>query len=206
MDKEMHYLRLARIQREIRKLEAQGYKITVPKGGPDLGYDFLAENQKERLVFQVKAPGGLPTKKEQYAEQRQKIVEQGFDDVRIIVVQPPRDISIEVYNLEHILFEHMVNSAEPVDLSELPGWASLRDINGIEIHYVSIDKEGIHVTGDASADVEIEVAGGEERDGATWTDSFPLEFDIVLNHDMTIESVHSLEIDTSSFYGDQEDL
>jgi hypothetical protein len=200
MDKKRHYLRLARIEQEKRDLETQGYKVSEASASKDTGFDLVAESKKERIAIQIKWPSELPQDPLDFKKLRKLAADRGFDDFRLIVVRLPREKSIEIENLETTLWDHMAN-LDPYDFSGLPGSVTLEEVSDIDIDSITVDESGIHIVGDATVSVDMAVGGGEAKDGVNWSDSYPLEFDLVLDSTtLKIDSINSLNVDCSSFY------
>lgn len=79
-------------------------------------------------------------------------------------------------------------------------YAVVNEVSDVEINITYIMQDSIRVAGSAFVGVEFHWGGGESQDGMVSSTGFPFDFDIVLGNDLTIEQVHTLKVDTSSYY------
>jgi len=197
MSKMMFHLVQARIEQEAEQLQKQGYSVERPR--EDMGFDLVASKSGEKIAFQIKSAAELYKGSENLQKNRETAKKLGFDELKLVVVTPPREREIHFDDLGSTLLDHIVN-VEPLEFDALPGWTMIEDLADIDIDYIAINESGIRVKGSASVDVTTEVAGGEAKDGVDFGGSYPLEFDVTLNLELGIEEVHHISVNTDSFF------
>ena len=116
-----------------------------------------------------------------------------------MIVNPPRAVAVEIEGLANKMFDYLVDHL-PSDLDELSSGTRIVNVVDVDIDSIDVTVNGIRVTGSGIVEVELEHDGGEERDGLTWGTSFPLTFDVELDHTLDIADAYEMRVDTSSFY------
>ena len=196
----LDYLESAKTEELALRLSAEGYKVVREASGPEgkEKYDLVAERGNEKIVFEVKARARLKQESAQIRRLRKMAHQQGYNEFRLVVVNPPREVSVEIEGLSQILLNHLVENM-PEELNELSTNTRIEDVSDLEFDSVSMSGEGIRVRGTGVADVVLEYGGGEERDGLRTREGYPLTFDILLDESRSVEDVE-IQVDTSSFY------
>ncbi|MCA9710863.1 MAG: AAA family ATPase [Myxococcales bacterium] len=88
----------------------------------------------------------------------------------------------------------------PTSLDGLSSRTTVDLVEGVELHEAQVRRGGLRVTGSASIAVDLEWGGGERRDGAEASSSFPLRFTVDLDREGELVAVEHVEVDVSSFY------
>lgn len=195
-----HYLEAIKIEQVAEQLTLEGYHVLFNQATPDtsLHYDIVATKAGKRIAIGVKARSQLRDVAHSIRDLREYATQQGFDEFRLVVVNPPHERTIEIDNFESILYGYIVNNSF-TDIDDLPGRASIEDVSGIDIDSIDIKVDGMHVRGTGVISVSLEHGGGDANDGVSVDYDFPFTFFVILTHDMRIpESV--IDIDTSSFF------
>jgi len=194
------YLEEAKIEDLTRQLRRQGYDVEIPPQGNNTVFDLVATKSGRKIVFEVKASPADPTNIEDIARRRAAAFAQGFDEFRLVVVNPPHETRVNIPGLEDHLCAFLGERGAG-ELDDLPGLTRVEAVNQVDIDTVEITTAGIHLVGSGIVAIEIEHDGGEDRDGPTWRTDFPFTFDVVLGPDLRIDKEHSsVRVDTSSFY------
>lgn len=194
MDSVGSHLERAKILEIRDRLAAEGYRVQeeAPATGP-LRYDLLAEKGGRRIAYEVKYVDHLRDSKDEVLRIRRAALEQGLDDLKLIIVRKPRQVSMHIDNLENALYEHAVRAR--LDWAgNLPAGTQVEDVHDVAVNSITINAKGTRVQGDGM--ITVEIGPGKEPDSF---ESFPLEYSIVLGHDMRIASVEKFQVDTSSF-------
>ena len=69
-------------------------------------------------------------------------------------------------------------------------------VSNLEIWAVSVSTEGTDIRGKGVVEVTLEYGGSRDSEGSV--DDFPLQFHVLLGHDLRIKRVYALEPDLSS--------
>jgi hypothetical protein len=193
------YLEESKINDLALQLEQQGYNIVGRERYDGMPFDLVASKDGRTIAFEVKARIGDPMSAKEIARMREQAVEQGFDDFRLVVVNPPHETAVEIPGLDELLYAYIAEH-HTAELDDLPGAVRVDNIDNLDIDAIEITVDGIHLTGTGTITVEIEHDGGEARDGLSWETDFPFIFDVVLSHTLRIEQAPNFRIDTSSLY------
>jgi|GEM_PF-1464997 Holliday junction resolvase len=192
------HLQAAKAIETMLTLQAQGYRVEENAKVGDCKADLVARKGDETIVFEFKSTGGSTRRNGEnqllsYAKRR------GYG-YRLIIVNTPERIEVEIEDLENTLHEYLVNSEFPSELYDVASTAFINDVVDLEIISLHVGKDEIRVKGHGTIEVTLEYGGGEDRDGVTSTDEFPLDFDVSMDHDLNITSAGEIRVDTSSFF------
>ena len=193
----LQYLEKASIEETATRLRSEGYAVEVPGGGPDVGIDLVASKGDRKIAVQIKARPSLRESAKEIGRIREGARARGFDEFRLVIVNPPHDREVSVAGLERELRRWIEEN--PGDLASIASRVVVLDVVATDLSRLGVTKESILVAGVGAVLVECEEVGGEQQGGMTWTTDFPVSFDVKLTHELAIESVEKLEIDLSSF-------
>jgi len=193
------YLEAAKVEELASQYKTRGYQVFMdqPSSGGNARYDLIVEKDGHRIAVEVKARSTLKSSAHEIRELREKAIQEGFDEFRLVIVNPPRERSIEVEGIEEILEEHIIEEHFS-ELADLSSGTSVDGVTDVDIESIEVAKNGLDIRGVASVDVTLEYGGGSERDGMSWGTSFPFTFYVLLNNDMKIEE-SEINIDVSEF-------
>jgi hypothetical protein len=194
----VEYLYAVKINELASQLRGDGYEVTVAPKGPDEGYDLVARKDNKRVAFEVITIDDLRASEAKMRQLRKRAQEQGYDDFRLVVVSPPREVITDVEGLEETLCDYFREHV-PAELDSLSSRTVVDRVTDLEIDVLEVAVAGVHVAGTGVVEVSLEWGGGNERDGFEAGDTFPLSFDLTLDHQLEIQNVRALHIDTSSF-------
>ena len=196
MNNALQYLEKATIEETAARLRSEGYSVEEPGGGPDFGIDLVASRGDRKIAVQIKARPSLRDSAKEIGRIRDAARERGFDEFRLVIVNPPHDREVSVEGLERELRRWI--EEHPAALASIASRVVVLDVVATDLSRLCVVKDSIQVAGVGAVLVECEAGEGEGRDETTWTTDFPVSFDIKLTHDLTIASVERLEIDLSS--------
>lgn len=215
-ESELEYLKVKEVASQLR---AEGYAVTESPSGIDEGFDIVATKDDKKLAVEVKISSRMQASAENIKNLRKRALEQGFDEFRLILINPPREVKVSIEKLEEELFGYMTGNL-PAILRNLPLLdaipeiidVDLTGIGDISIHSINVAVEGVRVIGDGVAEIVIEyretkrdpfLSAGfppqKHKVPRGWRTDLPFTFDVSLDHDLRISKIQRVEIDTSSF-------
>jgi Holliday junction resolvase-like predicted endonuclease len=193
------YLEAEKLEELARRYEAEGYEVALNADRPEPYFDLTARRAGRTVAVEVKAGSRLAQSAEEIEALRQRAREEGFDEFRLVVANPPRATTVDIPGLQDKLLTWMTETT-PGELDELSTRTQPQYVSDLDIHSVEVQPGELHVTGSGTVEVMLEYDGGEERDGLDSSMDFPFEFRVVLDRDLEIQEVEKLRIDTSAFY------
>lgn len=197
MNASLKYLRAAKIEELAAQLRSDGYEVSVGAEGPDEGFDLVARKAGRKLAVEVAAQGALKDSLPDIHRLREQARDQGYDDFRLVVVNPPRAVEAEVEGIKDVL-RHYLATNVPSKLAELATHTAVESVVLVEIDQLDVFKSGIHVAGKGVVDVRFD-SNGAPGDMASGTDGLPFTFDVTLDPNLQLQQVHKIDIDTSSY-------
>lgn len=195
------YWRLAAQEQIVREFSARGYEVRVEAPLGDHVVDLVANKGDDLVVVEILTETSRRHRGKDLASLRDHVVRQLRGRFEIRYVNPPHEVKISIENIDHLLEEEFRNN--PRSLDELATHVSIEEVGSVEIGTVNIASSGTTVSGCGTVYINMQYGSdGDYRrgDGARLSDSYPFSFEVVLDRDMEIEKVVSLEADTSSFY------
>ncbi|MGB0386862.1 MAG: hypothetical protein ACPGWR_18770 [Ardenticatenaceae bacterium] len=194
----LQYLELAKTESIASEYKRKGYEVFVSPFDSEPKYDLIAMKGKRKLAIEVVAHSNLRQESEKISTLRQKARQEGFDEFRLAVVSPPREIPVEVEGLQHKVFDYLATNV-PTELSQLSSRTRVKSLTQVDVDSISITTRRIRVAGNGVVVVELE-DDDEIEDGFDGDiEDFPLNFDIELDHHLQIKEVHDLVADTEGF-------
>ena len=97
------------------------------------------------------------------------------------------------------LLDYVINGKLPTELEGISSQTVIRDLCDIEFSKVTRQGSETRIEGTATIEVQLNCAGGSQRDGVTSDDSYPMTFNVVVDENGDIQS-GKISVDTSSFY------
>ena len=225
MTTSIQYLEAAKIEEVASRLRGEGYEVTIYPTGTDEGYDIVASKGDKKLAVEVKVNSQLRDSAASIKTLRRRAIEHGYDEFRLVVVSPPREVKVSIEKLEEELFKYMEQNLPSIwggDSLQTLGELGLPDVNQIrlvrvgeiEIDSIDITTDEVQVVGTGVAEIEINYweiheepfwsAGFPPQDHRSltrWKTGVPFAFNLILNHDLTISKALKFEVDTSSVSG-----
>lgn len=194
------YLEAAKVEEVSEQLKSEGYQIALNQTEPDANfrYNIVATKDGKRIAIEVKARSHLRESAGFIRELREYAKRQGYDEFRLVIVNPPRERTIVIESFDSTLYDYMLNESF-AEIEELSSRASLEDVSDIEIDSVEVNAHSIDVGGTGIVSVSLEYGGGDANDGLSIDHDFPFTFIAKLSHDMQIED-SQIHIDTSGFF------
>lgn len=189
-----HFIEAA-IEQIASDYQENGYEVVREARLDDHVADLVAKKGEELIVFEFKSAGWSEAKIESVRQLRNHAVHKFGADFRLVLVNLPKEISIEVENLEQVLFDLVIDEASLYD--ELATHIEIDDVSDIEFDQIIVRKDDIELQG--SAVVSLTLQFGSDSDfkrgiGLRSSDSFPLDFHILLDRDFEVIEVLKLNL------------
>ena len=86
------------------------------------------------------------------------------------------------------LLDYVINENFPTELNDISSQTIIRDLCDIEFSKVTRQGSETSIEGTATIEVELNYAGGSQRDGVTSNDSYPMTFNVVVDENGDIQS------------------
>jgi hypothetical protein len=195
-DQWANYLEQEQKQELTETLTAEGYQIIEPK--VDESFDLLARKGNEIIAYEIKLANRLGSFADQLEGQRRLASERGYKDFRLVVVKPPREIEVDVAGIELKLAAYL-NEHMPPELVELAQHALIREVSDVSFNGVHVLEGTTHVSGDATASIDVEHEASNGRDGLTIHTMLPFTFDVVMDANLKILEARCI-FDVTSWY------
>lgn len=219
------YLESAKVEQLAGQFRREGYEVIVEPSGPDRGYDLVATKPGKRIAVEVKANSQLGSSSHQIKELRRRAFEQGFDEFRLVVVNPPHETRVQIEGLERKLASYISNY-QPTDLTAISDKVTVKATKGIEIDSISALPGSTRVIGHGVVSIEIPFSHGpvgsaiasmadegvepgysagspilnDEDEWVGWDVDLPFSFDLELDRELEIVRAYSLAVDARSLF------
>src|SRR6185436_6165373 len=96
-ESDLEYLKLKELASQLRE---EGYDVIESPTGNDEGFDLIATKDNKKLAIEVKTSSQLQASAESVKNLRKRALDQGFDEFRLILVNPPREVKVSIEKLE----------------------------------------------------------------------------------------------------------
>jgi hypothetical protein len=195
-----HWLDAA-IEEVAVKYRTQGYEVLQEAPIGDTHADLIARKGDELIVVEFKLGDWSEERSEEVSRIRSEVIHRLGGKFNLVLVSPPKDKIIEIEGIEDILFELFAN--DPGDLDQLSTHTHIEEISDVTITSVNIELNKIYIQGSGIVSVDLNWGSDTDRaheDGITISDSYPFDFSIVLDGNLKLIEVETLEVDTSSYY------
>ena len=199
MTTSLQYLEASKIEEIASQLEGEGYEVIIHPTGPDAGYDLIAKKNDKKLAIEVKASDELRKSAQSIKDLRERAIAGGYDEFRLVVVTPPREVTVIIEGLEIELYCYLdQNTPDELIGRWIPPikFSDVTNVSNLEIDFIKLTKEGTHIIG--SGVVKVEMDADEPHTNSFYAE-FPFTFDVKLNHNVQITDVYKLKVDTSNF-------
>lgn len=196
------FLERAAAEELASKLTSGGWEVQREAPVDAMRVDLIARRGKEVVFYEFKLAGARAD--DGWASQLlsyQKLARQHGAAFRLIMVRPPRQMDLEIDGAERMLFEFLVQYP-PSEVSDIAGHTLIDEVVGVDLDSVRICGTTADVSGDASLAVTLRTGAGEDIGSELFPFAFSAKLDLVAQR---ADEVDVLEVDTSSWYGDEPD-
>lgn len=203
----MDYVKATTIEEKALEYQNKGYEVVMspidvsfPFETRPQDYDIVATKGDYKVAIEVIARAKLGREVMRIAKLRRQAKKEGFDDFRLVVVDPPRQIPVNVEGIEPKLRQYMIENL-PQELAELPNHpdvlpdgVQVLKVTSITIDSIAIQVGGMRVAGRGTVIVNIYYKQDDER---FWEDDdFPFNFDVELDRQLNLTHVHDIRVNT----------
>jgi hypothetical protein len=185
----------------------QGYEVETQALLGQHTADLVARRGKEIVVAEFKSGPWSPEKDRAVAALRNHSVHTLGAQFVMIWAPPPVERIIEVEGLEEHLCNYLMDNL-PSELDELSTHTQIEEVTDVSLSSIVLGPSTMEIRGTALVGVQLVYGSESDRahdNGAEMGDSFPFQFSLTLNEDRGIDEVEELKVDTSDFYGDDEE-
>jgi len=192
----------AAIEQVASDYQEAGYEVAREARLGDLMTDLMAKKGDELIVFEFKPGEWNEAKRQAVRRLRNYVVHRLGAQFRLILVNPPGEVSIEVEGLEEALVELLYEYCAS-ELSELATHTYIDHISDIEFDKVVVRKDEIELLGSAIASLTLQYgSNGDLRrgDGLRSAESFSFTFHVLLDQDLEVKDILSFDLDTSDYW------
>lgn len=191
----------AAIEQIAKDYVQQGYSVERGAKIGRLRADLVAKKDDKVTVFEFKSGRWNAKKAKAAAKLRSYVAHDLAGEFKLVLVNLPREREIFIDGIEEILYQILYEDTSQVD--NLATHVTLDEVSDVDISSVDIDTERIDVLGSGSVSYELQYGSDSDMrhgDGVRSTEFFPFTFRLYLNHDLSVNEVEEIDIDTSSFY------
>ena len=180
----------------------KGYEVKQRSRIGNYEADLVARKGKELIVVEVKADDWPKEKIAQVQHIRNEVVHELGGKFNLVLVSPPQEKFNEIDGLEEILGE-LVPEYCIDDMNALSSDTRVEAVLDAVITSLVMEKNRLRVKGSASVSLSLTWGSSSDfgkDDGLATKDSYPLEFDLVLDGNLEVLEVNQLRLDISSYY------
>lgn len=157
------------------QLTADGYEVVMEAMLGDARADIIARKGRETIVFEVKVPGTGNEGWARAVSTLQKEAKKASAQFRLVLVQPPRQLNIEVVGIENMIFQKWSDDL-PAALDGIAASTIVDDISGIEFDSLILEEGNARMEGRGDVGVTLLAGDGDE----VATTFFPFNFKATL--------------------------
>jgi len=197
----MKHLHKAAIEQVAFEYQKNGYEIQKEVRFGDIIADLVAKKGNELIVFEFKYTNWDKGKIESIKRLRNTVVREHGASFKLVLVNQPGEISVEVDNLEQILLELVIKT--PTLYDQLATHAENHDISDIDLSKVVIHKDEIELIGSAVVNMILQYGSDsdvDEDNGLRSDESFMLDFHILFDWGFEVKEIIKFSLDTSDYY------
>jgi len=193
----LRYLASARQALLADQLRDEGYTVQTNYPAGELSFDLVARKGTRAIAYEFKS-GPSPRTTRQGLRSLQEAANREGLELRIVVVNPPPKVRVEFEYLSDHLLHHMFDHF-PQALDSLSSHTEIDGVCDLDISEVAVRDGSLHVSGSGIVDVTLGY-GSDSDEGPSSGNAFPFVFKVKLATDGSLESVDTLDFDTSTFY------
>jgi len=198
------YLHEVAIKQLKEQYKNKGYTVREEVKFGKHSADLVAEKVDDRIVIEIKTKDMSEKRREKLRSIADEVnLKRGYKFI-VVIATPPREKSIEILNIEEVLFNQIVENL-PDELSSIAYKVSPEEVCDVEVSDIQIKGNQIDADGTGIVSVELQYGSNSTNgDGITINDNYPFTFEVILKlnieKELEVSEIVNLEIDTSSFY------
>jgi len=201
----MKHLNEAAIEQVAFEYQKNGYETEKEFCFGDIRADLIARKGSELIVFEFKYTNWDKGKKEAIRRLRNIAVHKHGASFKLVLVNQPGEIFVEVDNLEQILLDLVIKT--PTLYDQLATHTENHNISDIDLSKVAIHKDEIELIGSAVVNMILQYGSDSDVDedhGLRSDESFMLDFHILFDWGFEVKEIIKFSLDTSDYYDYQD--
>jgi hypothetical protein len=198
----MKHLTEATIEQVANDYRKKGYEVLIEARLDNIRADLVARKDSELIIFEFKSNKMWGKSRiEEIKQLRNYVIREHGTGFKIVLVHSPGETSIEIDNLDRIIFD-LVNS-DPTLYDELATHTEINDISDIELSKVVVHKNEVELLGIAVVNLILQY-GSDSDNGLRSNESFMLDFHILFDWGFEVKEIIKFSLDTSDYYDSQD--
>ena len=194
----LKHLTEAAIEQISSEYQENGYEMKKEDKLGNLVADLTARKGDKLIVFEFKSTKWNAAKMDSIRELRNYVVHKFGAQFKLVLVNPPGKVLIEIEDLEQILLNLVVN--KPTLYDNLATHTKIDGISDVELKQVRVRRDEIELAGSAVVSLILQDGSDsdiEKDDGLSLSESLFLSFHILFDRNFEVKEVHKLDLDTS---------
>lgn len=194
----LKHLTEAAIEQISSEYQENGYEM---KKEDDLGEsvaDLTARKGDKLIVFEFKSTKWNAAKMDSIRKLRNYAVHKLGAQFKLVLVNLPGKVLIEIEDLEQILLNLVVDKSALYD--NLATHTKIDDISDVDLKQVRVRRDEIELAGSAVVSLILQYGSDtdiEKDDELSLSESLFLSFHILFDRNFEVKEVHNLNLDTS---------
>jgi hypothetical protein len=192
------YLEQATIEQLESEYIKKGYEVFREHKIKDRHLDLMARKDKDIIVFEIKSGTWTDARREVAQQLRNFAVHELGANYKLVLVNLPKEADVVVDGLDAI-FPDLLADEFIDEFSRLATHFIVDEVSDINFDELFIRKSEIEIKGSAIVSLELQYGSNSdvrEGDGLGWTESFSFDFHLLLNENLDVKEVLSLELDS----------
>ncbi|MEK7395727.1 MAG: hypothetical protein AAB116_02210 [Candidatus Poribacteria bacterium] len=201
----MKHLNEAAIEQIAFEYRNNGYEIQREFCFGDIKADLIARKDNKLIVFEFKYTNWDKRKKDEIKQLRNIAVREHGASFKLVLVNQPGEIVVEVDNLEQILLN--IVTERPTLYDQLAIYTEIHNISDVDLCKVAIHKDEIELIGSAMVNMILQYGSDtdvDEDSGLRSDESFMLDFHILFDWGFEVKEIIKFNLDTSDYYDSQD--
>ena len=196
------YLHDIAINQLTAEYQSKGYSVAVGKEVGGTEADLVATREGEVVVVEVKVGKMTPEKRERVTKLADYVKDRKNHKFLVVFSTPPKPKSIDIPNLDTLLFRYFKHTEFPGDVHDLSGRQELESVEDAAVdELVVLEEGGFHIKGNGT--IGVIFRNGPPEDESVSYDSFPFTFEAILkqnkHNELVIDKMGQVNVDTSSY-------
>lgn len=191
----LKYLTEAAIEQISSEYQENGYEVKKEDRLDNMVADLTAKKGDELIVFEFKATKWDAVKIDSIRRLRNHVVHRFGAIFRLVLVNTPGRILVEIEDLEQILFNLVIN--KPVLYDNLATHTEIDDVSDIELEQVKVRRNDVELLGSAVVSLILQYGSDSDIDkdnGLRLSESFLLSFHILIDQNFEVKEVLNLDL------------
>lgn len=194
----LKHLTEAAIEQISSEYQENGYEMKKEDRMDNMVADLTARKDNELIIFEFKTTKWDAVKIDSIRQLRNYAVHGFGAKFKLVLVDLPGEVLIEIEDIEQILFNLVVNT--PALYDNLATHARIDGVSDVELEQVKVCRNYVELLGSAAVSLILQYGSDsdiDKDDGLCSSESFFLSFHILIDQDLEVNQTLKLELDTS---------